>query len=153
MPGTANPDAPEFYTYRFFANDRTFYVGKGHWQAGEKVQRVSDRGIYASRLRRNRIERNIEHKDLKKKDIQILNLLHFKYKIEVRWEFLGKRDLVEAEAYVQEAKYIKEYLAEGCLLVNHHMNPEKHTVDQVIAWILSGDLTPSHVGEKLEFRD
>lgn len=142
MPVTANPDAKEFYTYRFFANNRTFYVGKGHWVTGQKTQRVSDRGMWASR-----------HRDWKSKDVQVLNLLHFTYRVEVRWEFLGKRDLTEAEALAQEAKYIKKCHAEKCLLVNHHMNPEQHTVAQVIAWILSGDSTPSHVGEVLEFND
>jgi hypothetical protein len=128
-------------------------LAKGIGRQGRKVQRVSDRGKWASRKRINQIERGEDHPGLKKKDIQVLLLLHFKYKAEVRWEFLGRRDLTEAEARVQEAKYIKEILAEGCLLVNHQMNPEKHTVDQVIAWILSGDSTPSHVGERLEFRD
>jgi hypothetical protein len=86
---TPNPDALEFYTYRYFANNRTFYVGKGHWVSGQKTQRVNDRGIFASRLRRNLLERHIEHKDCKKKDIQVLNLLHFRHKLKVRWEFLG----------------------------------------------------------------
>ena len=155
MPTTPNPDAAEFYTYRFFANNRTFYVGKGHWVTGQKTQRVSDRGIFASRLSRNQIERGVEHMGLKKKDIQVLNLLHFKHKIEVRWEFIGKRDIKESEALAQEADYIKKCLAEDkkCCLANHDMNPEQHTVEQVIAWILAGDTTPSHVGQVLEFKD
>src|SRR5258708_3513125 len=98
MPLTPNPDAKEFYTYRYFANNRTFYVGKGHWVAGQKTQRVSDRGIFASRLRRNLIEPRIGRPALKKNDIQVLNLLHFTHKLEVRWEFLGKRDVTESEA-------------------------------------------------------
>ena len=153
MPVTANPDAREFYTYRYFANSRTFYVGKGHWVSGQKTQRVSDRGLWASRKRINQIERGIDHPGLKKKEIQVLLLLHFKYKVEIRWEFLGKRDIKEFEALVQEAECIKRYLDEGCFLANHDMNPEQHTVDQVIAWVLSGDTTPSHVGDVLEFRD
>ena len=153
MPVTPNPNALEFYTYRYFANNRTFYVGKGHWVAGQKTQRVNDRGIFASRLRRNLLERQIEHKDCKKKDIQVLNLLHFKYKLKVRWEFLGKRDIKEADALTQEAGFIRKYLEEVCCLANDDMNPAKHTVDQVVAWVLSGDSTPSHAGEELEFRD
>jgi restriction system protein len=36
---------------------------------------------------------------------------------------------------------------------NDDMNPAKHTVDQVIAWVLSGDSAPSHAGEELKFKD
>ena len=153
MPKTPNPDAKQFYAYRFFANNRTFYVGKGHWVAGQKTQRVSDRGIFASRLRRNQIERGIVHGDLKKKEIQVLILLHFKHRIEVRWEFIGKRDIIEPEALAQEEEYIKRCLVEECFLANHDMNLERHTVDQVIAWGLSGDSAASHVGGVLEFKD
>jgi hypothetical protein len=153
MGSTPNPDALEFYTYRYFANGRTFYVGKGHWVTGQKTQRVNDRGIFSSRLRRNRLERDIEHRDLKKKDIQALNLLHFKHRVEVRWEFLGKRDINEADALAQEAEFIRKYLSEGCCLANDDMNPARHTVDQVVEWVLAGDPTPSHRGEKLEFKD
>jgi hypothetical protein len=68
MGTTPNPDALEFYTYRYFANNRTFYVGKGHWVTGQKTQRVNDRGIFSSRLGRNLFERGIEHKDCKVSD-------------------------------------------------------------------------------------
>ena len=153
MGMTPNPDAKEFYTYRYFANNRTFYVGKGHWVEGKKTQRVSDRGLYASRLRRNLIRRGEAHPDLKKKEIQVLLLLHFKHKIEVRWEFIVKRDVIEDEALAQEEEYIEKCLAEEFYLANHDMNSKRHTVDQVIAWILSGDSTPSHFGKVLEFKD
>jgi hypothetical protein len=153
MPVTPNPFAKEFYAYRYFANNRTFYVGKGHWVDRQKTQRVSDRGIFASRLRRNLHESGRDHPALRKKDIQVLLLLHFKHRLEVRWEFLGRRDLTEAEALLQEAEYIKKCLDEKCALANHDMNPEQHTVEQVIDWVLSGDSTPSDAGYVLEFRD
>jgi hypothetical protein len=153
MGTTPNLNAFEFYTYRYFANNRTFYVGKGHWVAGQKTQRVNDRGIFASRLRRNQIERGIEHPDLKKKDIQVLNLLHFRHRVTVRWEFIGKRDVTEAVALAQEAQFIQKCLSEECCLANTDMNPAKPTVEQVVAWVLAGDLTPSHAGEELEFKD
>jgi hypothetical protein len=126
---------------------------KGHWVTGQKSQRVNDRGIFASRLRRNFRERNIAHEDWNKGEIQVLVRLHFSHKVKVRWEFLGKRDVNEADALAQEKTFIGKYLGEECCLANDDMNPAKHTVDQVVAWVLAGDSTPSHAGEELEFKD
>jgi len=150
---TPNSDALEFYTYRYFANNRTFYVGKGHWVAGQKTQRVSDRGMFVSRLRRNFIEHGIEHRDWNKGEIQVLNRLHFKHKVKVRWEFLGKRDINEDDALAQEEAFIRKYLDEGCVLANDRFNPAHPTVDQVVAYVLSGSSTPCRDGEALRFSD
>jgi len=138
LANSKNPNAREYYVYRFLSNGRTFYIGKGHWPPGNKWHRVNDRGNYVKWLRTQK-----QHKDWSKQEIQVLNRLRFDHKMEIRWEFLD-RDKTSDEAEQIEKERIREYvLQRGCKLANVRDNPAPCTVDAVVEYVLNGSPEPS----------
>ncbi len=130
MPGTNDPDAPVFYVYEYSAKGRIFYVGSG-W-----TTRASDRVDHVERLM---------NRESKGQDVhwvnsnRVIRALKFEYglEIEISYPVTGE---TQAEARRFEKEITRKRLQEGCMLANIVGNPRRLSTEQVIQYVLTGEL-------------
>jgi hypothetical protein len=127
-----NPNT-QYLVYEFSYNDKVFYVGLAHGH----IRHTRRWGHVANLLRHENAGTLKPSKaaDLGRKSNQIISALIRaglpEHTVSVAWKGLGKK-----QAEVEEAKIIRQRLAEGCLLANIAGNTNNRvTVDEILRYL------------------